>query len=495
MDTARTAAPHQPPLTRRLKAFYGLGSTAEALSITASSSFLLIFYNQVLGLPAAHVGFAISIGLFVNAVFDPLVGSWSDRTRSRLGRRHPFMYASVLPAGILFFALFNPPAMGETATLVWLAACNTLLLQAMTLYHTPHLALGGEMADGYLERSSLMAYNTFCLWAGDTIAWLFSYRLFFRASETQPNGALIADRYPLFAASVGLAIAAILLFSSWATRKRIPYLRKLSDDEPRFDTKRFLRDVGRTLTSRNYVVLLIGMAFVSLMSGVRLGLGIYVNSFYWGLTNDQIGLFVIASFIGYLFGALVVTRLHDRFDKRWTGAIALLVYCVGPAIPLLLGYLGVLSPETRGLVWILIAFALLQHLPYSIMTTTIYSALADIADENELRYGMRQEGIFYSTRTFFARVDQALGTALAGWVLSLIAFPTNARPGAVAQPVLDDLVLALIWSTVPGVIAAGFYAMLRVTRSTHDATRAALDARALAASTGPGQPPGLTANA
>ena len=242
METAGAAgipaAPHQPPLTVRLKAFYGLGSTAEALSITASSSFLLIFYNQVRGLPAAHVGLALSLGLIVNAVFDPAVGSWSDRTRSRWGRRHPFMFASVIPAGLLFFAVFNPPHWSETAQLVWLGVCNTLLLQAMTLYHTPHLALGGEMADGYLERTSVMAYNTFCLWMGDTMAWLLSYRLFFRAEPGQPNGALIESRYPLFAAAVGVTIGLVLLTSSWATRSRIPYLKQVSAAEQSFDARR-----------------------------------------------------------------------------------------------------------------------------------------------------------------------------------------------------------------------------------------------------------------
>jgi glycoside/pentoside/hexuronide:cation symporter, GPH family len=470
-----------PPLTVRLKAFYGLGSTAEALSITASSSFLLIFYNQVRGLPAEHVGLALSLGLFVNAVFDPLVGSWSDRTRSRYGRRHPFMFASVIPAGLLFFAVFNPPHWSELGQLIWLGVCNTALLQAMTLYHTPHLALGGEMADGYLERTSIMAYNTFCLWAGDTMAWLLSYRLFFGPGPGQPNGALIESRYPLFATAVGVAIAGILMVSSWATRSRIPFLKQVAPEEQHFDGRRFLRDIGRTLTNRNYVVLLLGLAFASLMSGVRLGLGIYVNSYYWRLTNDQISLFVIASFAGYLFAALVVRRLHDRLDKRWTGALSLCIYCIGPVIPLLLGMLGLLSPATPGLVWILIGFALLQHIPYSLMTTTIYSALADIADELELKHGMRQEGILYSTRTFFARVDQALGTALAGLVLGLVAFPAHATPGAVAQPVLDNLVTALLLSTIPGLIAAGFYAMLRVTRASHDATRAALDARTAAA--------------
>ena len=472
-----TGAPHQPPLTLGTKAMYGLGSTAEALSITTTSAFLLIFYNQVMGLPAAHVGIALSLGLFVNAVFDPLIGSWSDRTRSRLGRRHPFMFASVLPVGLLFFAVFNPPAVGELGQLIWLGVANTALLQAMTLYHTPHLALGGEMADGYLERSSIMAYNTFCLWIGDTLGWLLGYRLFFRATPAYPNGALDPTRYPLFSVTVAVAVASILLLSSWSTRHRIPYLTRPAADQPGFGAGRLLRDVGRTLANRNYVVLLFGLAFISVMVGVRMGLNIYVNSYYWQLTNDQISLFVIASFIGYLFGAFVVTRLHHRFDKRWTGALALLVYCVGPTLPLLAGYLGILSSATPGLIWILIAFALLQHLPYSIMTTTIYSALADIADENELKYGERQEGIFYSTRTFFARVDQALGTALAGWVLGWIAFPAKAVPGHVAAPVLDHLVAAVLLSTIPGLIAVIFYAMMKVTRHSHDETRAALDAR------------------
>jgi Na+/melibiose symporter-like transporter len=154
--------------------------------------------------------------------------------------------------------------------------------------------------------------------------------------------------------------------------------------------------------------------------------------------------------------------------------VALVVYSIGPALPLALGYFGILTRDTPGLLFILIAFSTLQHAPYSIMTTTIYSALADIADENELKYGIRQEGILYSTRTLFARVDQALGTALAGFVLAYIAFPVKATPGQVPESVLMDLAAAFVLSTVPGLVAAVFYGMLRVTRKTHDDTKAAL---------------------
>ncbi len=466
-------------LTRTEKVNYSLGSTAEAIAFTATSSFLLIFYNQVRGLPAGHVGTALAAGLIVNALFDPLVGSWSDRTRSRLGRRHPFMFAAIIPAAALFWAVFNPPNWGELGQLVWLAVCNTMLLQALTLYHTPHLALGGEMSDDYLERTSIMGFNTVCLWLGDTIAWVLSFRLFFASSEQFKNGALDPSRYAAFSASFGIAILLLLSYSSWSTRKFIPFLPRPSDTTAKFGLKEWFHDAGRALANRNYVVLLIGLFFLSMMVGVRSGLSLYTLSYFWQLSNDQIGLFFIGSFAGYAFAATIVKRVHAKFEKRWTGVFAVMFYAVGPALAPLLGWLGILSHQTAGIMWIVMGLGALGHMAYSLMTTTVYSALADIADENELKYGIRQEGVLYSTRTFFARIDQALGTALAGWVLAMIAFPAKATPGAVDAGVLANLALATILSTIPGLFAAASYCFLRVTRETHDATRAALDAKKL----------------
>ena len=467
-----------PPLTVKDKVSYGLGSTAEALVFTATSSFTLLFYNQVRGLEAGMVGTALAIGLFVNAFVDPMVGSWSDRTRSRWGRRHPFMFGAILPAALLFYGLYNPPDISAWGQLVWLGVFNTLLLQVMTLYHTPHLALGGEMSQDYLGRTSVMAYNTFCLWMGDTLGWLLCFGVFFAASEAFPNGALDPTRYPMFSITVAALVVLILTYSSWSTMNRIPYLPKPRPGQEKFGLRELMRDIGMALTNRNYVVLLIGLFFLSMMTGVRIGLWLYTATFFWQLDNSQISFFVIGSFTGYLFAAFAVKRLHARFDKRWTGAIALVFYSIGPALPLALGYFGVLSAQTQGILWILIAFAVLQHAPYSLMITTVTSALADIADENELKYGVRQEGVLYATRTFFQRVDQALGTALAGWVLSIIAFPTNARPGEVSNEVLMGLAAAFALSAIPGLIAGVFYGMLRVTRTTYEATRSALAERA-----------------
>lgn len=467
-----------PPLTKRLKAAFALGSSAESIVLTVTNGFLLLYYNQVRGVPAEWVGLALAAGLVVNALFDPLVGSWSDRTTSRWGRRHPFMFASVVPAALLFWAVFNPPvALGHFGEAVWLCVVNVFLVQAMTIFHTPHLAFGGELSDDYLERTNVMSWNMFFLWMGDTAGWLLSFAVFFRATAGHPNGALDPARWPSFTLTIALVILLCLAISSWFTRSRIPYLPVRAPDTPKFGGREFLRDLGRALSNRSYVVLLFGFFFLSLMSGVRNGLWIYTATFFWRLTNTQISFFVIGSLTGYVFGAFAVSALHRRFDKRWTGVIALLVFCIGPAIPLALGWTGIMSADTPYLVPILIAFSVLQHAPYSIMTTTIYSALADIADENELRYGIRQEGVLYSTRTLFAKIDQAVGTALAGWVLTIVAFPAKAVPGHVPAAVLDGLAAAFVLSTIPGLGAVVFYGMMRVTKASYAATKDALSAR------------------
>lgn len=461
-----------------IKTAFGLGNIAEGIAFTTNNTFLLLFYNQVLGLSPALVGLALSAGLIVNAVFDPLVGSWSDRTRTRLGRRHPFMYVSILPVALLYVALYFPPeAFGGTGKLVWLAVMNTLLLQAMTLFHTPHQALGAELSTDYLERTSVMNYSTLCAWIGDSLGMVIALRIFFAPRPGFPNGALDPASYAPYALVMAGSILVLLFLSSWWTRSCIAMLPVPTAGMERISMFRFFRDLRYVLTHRNYVVLLFALLCTSVMIGTRNGLGFYASAYYWQLTNDQISWFTLGSAGGFILGGLVVKYMHRRFDKRWTGAAASFGYATLPAIPLALGYLGILKPTTPGLLVILIALAVLHYAPYSIVSTTVRSALADIADEIELKHGVRQEGLLYAARTFFQRIDTALGTALAGWVLSLIAFPAKAVPGHISQVTLQGLAAAYVMATIPGIGAALFYTMLRVTSGTHAATQAAIAER------------------
>ena len=88
---------------------YGIGSIAYGIKDNGFSTFLMIYFNQVLGLPAYLVGIALLIAMLVDAISDPWAGYLSDRCTSRLGRRHPFMYASIVPIAITYYLLWTPP--------------------------------------------------------------------------------------------------------------------------------------------------------------------------------------------------------------------------------------------------------------------------------------------------------------------------------------------------------------------------------------------------
>lgn len=489
MATASPAGAER--LTLKTKLAFGVGSAAESIALYSVSSFAMLFYNQVLGVPAHLAGLAISASLVFDAISDPLVGSWSDRTRSRLGRRHPYMFAAPVPIALSLYAIFNPPSgLGQTGLLIWFAVAVVLMRQAMTFFHTPHLAMGAELSQDYTERSKVMAYNSFFLWAGAAFTTTLALRIFFPSTPEYPRGILNPAPWSTYAMAISVAVVAILFASSWLTRDRIPHLPKRADDTPGFSPAEFMRDIGKALSNINYVWLLIAYFFLSLMLGLREALRMYVNTFYWQLNSEQLSLFIIGSFVGYLAAFVFAPRLHGIFDKKRTIISSVLIYTVVPPIPLVLGMSGVLSPSSQGLLPILIAFATVQYAAMSVLQISVMSALADIADQNELKHGIRQEGVLYSTRSLAAKMDAAIGAALAGFVITFIAFPEKAQPGQVPEGVLFNLALTdSVVAAVPGLIATLFYARYSINRRSYEETKAELRLRRAArASTGTARP-------
>ena len=183
-------------LTFNTKFAYGIGQLAEGLKNSALSTFVLFYYNQVLGLSGTLAGTAILIALLFDAVSDPLAGSLSDNWQSRWGRRHPFMYASALPLGIAFFFLFSPPeGLSEFSLFLWLTVTVVLTRGAMTLYHVPHIALGAELSEDYDERTQIVSYRYFLGFAGYLVAYYLGFGVFFKDTAEFPRGQFNVDAY------------------------------------------------------------------------------------------------------------------------------------------------------------------------------------------------------------------------------------------------------------------------------------------------------------
>ena len=464
MDTAKI------PL--RTKTLFGLGAAAESVCLYSFSFLVMLYYNQVLGLPATLAGLGPTIALIVDAITDPVVGSWSDRLlNKKWGRRHPFMLTAPIPVALSLYMIFSPPmGLSTTELFLWLICFSVLLHLFMTLFFVPHLAFGGEMSKDYHERSTIMSYNNFGSYSGAASAHWFGLTFFFYATAEQANGLLKLEAYQDFGLVAAIIVAVCLYISAWFTRDRIPTLSQPAEAAEPFSLTSLLVDLKQALQNSNYMYLLLGLLLLSITLGMRAAFNNYMNLYYWELASDQIRWFILGSIGGYISGFLLTTKIHKRFDKRASIIIATLGYGIFEALPVCLRMLGVF-PENGSdeLFPSILVFHAIGSASLSVLNISVMSALADIADENAVKFGVRQEGILYAARAFFSKADRAIGTLIAGIVLDLISFPAKAIPGQVDANVIMWLgIMDSPATVIPALFAALLYAGYSINHDKHE---------------------------
>jgi Na+/melibiose symporter-like transporter len=452
---------------------FGVGSVAEGAIYIAFNTWNFLFYNQVLGLSGTLAGLAVTISLVLDAIADPVVGSISDRFRSKLGRRHPFLYASALPLALSFYLLYVPPS-GLTGIplFLWFTLFATLHRQALSLYQVPHLALGAELSSDYHQRSAVMSYATLFAVVGGAGTYFYGWTWFSKI----PGAATVRTGYPGLGMTVGIVAAVAILASAHLTRDQIPRLMQWSGSNERFGLRRMLVEIGDCISNRNYLMLLLGLFFVSATTGTRETVSSYTSLFFWELAPDKIRVFGLASPPAYILAFFATVALHKRFDKRNTLIAALALIVVAGSLPVTLRVFGLMPANgARGLMPILFAATFAFYLGIAIMTISALSALADIADEHELNTGRRQEGVFFAARTFFAKLSSGFGHIIAGIALDVIHFPKGALPGKVAHDVVVKLgILEGPLAAIPAIIGMFFYSAYRINRARHREIQAAL---------------------
>ena len=455
-------------VSMRTKLAFGVGASGEAGTLWMFNALTFFFYNQVLGLPPDLAGYAVAIAIVFDAITDPVMGSISDRFRSKYGRRHPFMFAAPGPILIALFFIFNPPDSVNTdfQLFAWYTAFTIFLRVSLTLFTVPHLALGAELSDDYDERSRVMSYNTLFGYVGVVFMHVFVWFIIFDKFE---GGQRNIDAYFPIVIYASVLIATCILASAWFTKDRIPFLKKPPDDGEKIGFKRLIKDMSGAITNKNYLNLLIGLFFLSVLIGTHETLGLYMVTFFWELTPYQIGFLIINNIIGYVLGFILAARLHRRFDKRATIVFTCLSLSIFWSMAVTLRLFD-LAPQntTWELVVFIICFGAVSSASGSILHISVMSALADVSDENELKTGMRQEGIYYSARAFFGKASNAFGHVVAGIALEYIGFPQNAVPGELSSEMIFKLGIidgpfAMVW----GFIAVFFYYRYGINRKYH----------------------------
>ena len=218
--------------------------------------FLLLFYGTVVGLEPALAGTALLIALIFDAFSDPIVGYWSDNTRSRWGRRHPYMYAAGLPVALCYSLLWQPPDWDDGALFLYLVTLAILIRTLITFYETPSSALMPELTADYDERTTVQAWRSFFGWAGGAGMAVFMYAFLLVPSEKYPVGTLNRDGYEAYGViSAGVILVAILV-SALGTHHRIGSLMA-PPPRPRAGLKAVIEEVIETLADRSFFALFI----------------------------------------------------------------------------------------------------------------------------------------------------------------------------------------------------------------------------------------------
>jgi GPH family glycoside/pentoside/hexuronide:cation symporter len=455
----------------RTKLLYGLGSVAFGTKDAGFATFLLIFYNQVLGVSATLVSLAIMVALIADAVFDPIIGEISDNWRSRLGRRHPFMYGAAVPVAALYFLLWNPPHWTSGALFAYLVVNAILVRMAIACYEIPSAALAPELSVDYDQRTSLMAFRWLFGALGAGVTLVVALGFFMVATKAQPTGILNRDGYFTYSVMAALVMMASILISAAGTHSRIKYMKKLPV-RPSPGLKKLTHEMYESLSHRSLLM----VTLASLFSGVALGLGsalnTYFGTYFWKFTPQQLS--VIG--FGFLFAAALAVPLASAvsrwLDKRRGYVATAFTSLFVNNIAMTLKYFGLLPPDGSfallGIFFGTITIGLSLAIASGIL---ISSMIADVVEDSEIKTGRRSEGLFSASLSFVNKATTGFGILLAGALIDIVHFPMHAAPATIdiiAPHAVRNLVLVYmpvqiaLW--IVSITLVGGY---RIDRATH----------------------------
>ncbi|MBC9033177.1 MFS transporter [Sphingomonas sp. JC676] len=440
---------------------YGFGAAAYGVKDLCFSTFLLLFYNQVIGLPSAEVGFAIMCALLFDAVIDPAIGFLSDRTKSRWGRRHPWMYASAVPIVAGWLLLWNPPALSHYGMLVWVFATAVVVRTAVSAYEVPSQALSPELSADYDERTRIMAYRYLFGWAGGMGMMMAAYGWFLA------GGVLNRSGYPGFAIGGAVAMFVAILVSALGTHSEIKRLPKVEIARQPFRAS--LAELGETVRNRAFLILMgAGICYYS-AQGISFALSNYLYAYVWQLPPWAYQMLALTLLLGVVVAFLIAPRVAKRTGKP----IAAMGFMIAAAIlltgPYVLRLAGVF-PEP-GSPWLVpVLFTIFTVNATCSVSSTILGAsmMADVVEHSEVETGRRSEGVFFAGGFFVQKCTSGLGIFAAGTILSIAGFPALAEPGKVPEATVDRLTLMFILLYMGlGFTAAFFYRRFPFGRAEH----------------------------
>jgi GPH family glycoside/pentoside/hexuronide:cation symporter len=444
-------------LSLSTKLAYGAGDMGAGITATILAFSLLVFFTNVAGLDAKLAGNILAIGKIWDAINDPIVGVLSDRTRSRWGRRLPWMIFGAIPFGVFFFLQWLVPF--DAATNKWglfwyYVAISLLFNTAFTAINLPYTALTPELTQDYNERTSLNSFRFAFSIGGSILALVLGVVISLVIPGVQQEGL----RYLILGAICGVLSVIPLYWCVWGTRARILSHQNQGQESNEAEELPFVEQFKVAFSNRPFLYVI----------------GIYLFSWLaFQLTASIIPYFVVncMKMDSYFAVALIVQGVAIVMLFVWTAVSRRVgkraVYFMGMSLWIIAqGGLFFLQPGQEVLLYMLAAMA-------GVGVATAYlvpwSMLPDVIELDELKTGQRREGVFYAFMVLLQKIGLAAALFLVGQALGAAGFIEKAanQPTLPQQPESALLAIRVAIGPLPtvalifGLILAYFYPLTR----------------------------------
>lgn len=427
-------------ISRKIKFGYGIGDLGGNLYFTIIGFYLLYYLTDIVHLSAAWAGTLLMIGKIWDAVNDPITGYISDRTRTRWGRRRPYMLIGSVVTFLLMGLMFSKPTFsGQLPLFIYLTLLYCLLNGAYTVVNIPYAALLPEITSDYNQRTILNGYRMSFAVVGTFVG----------AGAVLPVIGLFANRetgWAVMGYVMGGAMLLSTLVTIWTVR------------EPRHpeapDSKGFIKTFSEALKDRIFLTALIPWALF--ITGTSMVQGALVYYFAYIFHNEALFqtalIFLLATSLAFI---PIWVKISERIGKKTCYMIGMGIMGLGVMVFSLLG--EILGPYKVFVVMALAGIGLSTHyvMPHSI--------LPDIVEHDAITHGnIRREGVFTSVWQFSSNIGQAVALALNGWILALFHYTPN-EPSALAAIGIKLICgpIPLLWYLI-GIIILRAYPIDRV---------------------------------
>lgn len=463
MEHTLHPVPGQARVPLRTKVMWGFGGLADNFMFNTLTALGTLVYVNHFKLSPALAGLALGLPRIFDALTDPLVGNLSDNSKSRFGRRRPFMFVGVLGCVVLLPLLWTLP-MTETAANPWygnvpflyIVVAGSLLALAYTFFVVPYTALGFELTPDYDERTRVVRWRMYIGLFGSLAAgWLFRLA----ADEYWPDLATGA-----FWVTVG--VAGIVLVAGMIPVFGCKEDLSIEEQEP----VRFSEAVRYTMTNRPFVLLFVAYVtvIVALFSAQSIQPLIMQHHVFGGdaikLGNFQGLLMTLGVVLSYI-SIFLIGWISMKSDKRTAMVGGLGLAFAGTALSFI-----AMDPRWP---WMLFVTAFISFLGLQGCWLMVDSMTADVCDDDELRTGRRREGMFSAVKGFALKAAQGLTFGLGGYMAAAAGYD----PQLVDRAGLDEttawkMKVALVGFQCAGLLLAIIIMRLYpITRARAEETR------------------------